>query len=151
MQLGMIGLGRMGANIVRRLLRNEHDCVVFNRTPDKVKQLTEEGAQGSYTLDHFVQKLDKPRAIWLMVPAGEPTEQMVKDLEQKLEPGDILIDGGNSYYIDIFVGFKPRTSRAAFIFYVLSKQCFLPLANLHFQSLLSLLATFVFSIFSHSS
>jgi 6-phosphogluconate dehydrogenase len=100
MQLGMIGLGRMGANIVRRLLRNGHDCVVFNRTPDKVKQLTEEGAQGSYTLDDFVQKLDKPRAIWLMVPAGEPTEQMVKDLEQKLEPGDILIDGGNSYYID---------------------------------------------------
>src|SRR5579883_180878 len=100
MQLGLIGLGRMGANIVRRLLRNGHDCVVFNRTPDKVKQLAEEGAKGAYTLDDFVQKLDQPRAIWLMVPAGDPTEQMVKDLAQKLSPGDILIDGGNSYYID---------------------------------------------------
>ncbi|XGV97653.1 MAG: phosphogluconate dehydrogenase (NAD(+)-dependent, decarboxylating) [Leptolyngbya sp. BL-A-14] len=100
MQLGVIGLGRMGANIVRRLLRNGHDCVVFNRTPDKVKQLADEGAKGAYTLDDFVQKLDKPRAIWLMVPAGDPTEQMVKDVAQTLEPGDILIDGGNSYYID---------------------------------------------------
>ncbi|MBD2100421.1 phosphogluconate dehydrogenase (NAD(+)-dependent, decarboxylating) [Leptolyngbya sp. FACHB-261] len=100
MQLGVIGLGRMGANIVRRLLRDGHECVVFNRTPSKVKQLASEGAKGAYTLDDLVQKLDKPRAIWLMVPAGDPTEQMVMELAQKLEPGDILIDGGNSYYID---------------------------------------------------
>jgi 6-phosphogluconate dehydrogenase len=100
MQLGVIGLGRMGANIVRRLLRNNHECVVFNRTPEKVKQLASEGAIGAYTLDDFIQKLDKPRAIWLMVPAGDPTEDMVMALAQKLEAGDILIDGGNSYYID---------------------------------------------------
>lgn len=100
MQLGVIGLGRMGANIVRRLLRNQHECVVFNRTPDKVKQLASEGAIAAYTLDDFVQKLDKPRAIWLMVSAGDPTEQMVKELAEKLDSGDILIDGGNSYYID---------------------------------------------------
>ncbi|GAA6614631.1 phosphogluconate dehydrogenase (NAD(+)-dependent, decarboxylating) [Scytonema sp. NUACC26] len=100
MQLGVIGLGRMGANIVRRLLQNKHECVVFNRTPDKTKQLASEGAIAAYTLDDFVQKLDKPRAIWLMVPAGDPTEQMVKELAEKLDSGDILIDGGNSYYID---------------------------------------------------
>ncbi|WP_017301954.1 phosphogluconate dehydrogenase (NAD(+)-dependent, decarboxylating) [Nodosilinea nodulosa] len=100
MQLGVIGLGRMGANIVRRLLRNNHDCVVFNRTPEKAKQLATEGAIAAYSLDDFVQKLDKPRAIWLMVPAGEPTEQMVNDLATKLDAGDILIDGGNSYYVD---------------------------------------------------
>lgn len=100
MQLGVIGLGRMGANIVRRLLRNGHDCVVFNRSPEKVKQLADEGAKGAMTLDDFVRKLDKPRAIWLMVPAGDPTEQIVNELAQLLEPGDTLIDGGNSYYID---------------------------------------------------
>ncbi len=100
MQLGVVGLGRMGANIVRRLLRNGHDCVVFNRTPEKVTQLAAEGAKGAYTLDVFVEKLAKPRAIWLMLPAGEPTEQMVKELAQKLAPGDMLIDGGNSYYLD---------------------------------------------------
>ncbi|MEE3718510.1 decarboxylating 6-phosphogluconate dehydrogenase [Tumidithrix elongata RA019] len=100
MQLGVIGLGRMGANIVRRLLRNDHECVVFNRTPDKVKQLASEGAIGASSLDDFVQKLAKPRAIWLMVPAGDPTEDMVMELAQKLEAEDILIDGGNSYYVD---------------------------------------------------
>ncbi|OYD87710.1 6-phosphogluconate dehydrogenase (decarboxylating) [Nostoc sp. 'Peltigera membranacea cyanobiont' 213] len=100
MQMGVIGLGRMGANIVRRLLQNNHECVVFNRTSDKVKLLASEGAIGTYSLDDFVQKLNKPRAIWLMVPAGEPTEQMVKELAAKLDSGDILIDGGNSYYID---------------------------------------------------
>lgn len=100
MQLGLIGLGRMGANIVRRLLRHGHDCVVYNRTPDKVKQLAQEGAKGAYTLDDFVAKLIKPRAVWLMVPAGEATENMLKELAVKLEPGDIIIDGGNSYYID---------------------------------------------------
>jgi 6-phosphogluconate dehydrogenase len=100
MQLGVIGLGRMGANIARRLLRDGHDCVVFNRSPDKVKQLVEEGAKGAIALDDFIEKLTKPRAIWLMVPAGDPTEQIVKELAQKLTPGDIIIDGGNSYYVD---------------------------------------------------
>ncbi|MEM9949543.1 MAG: phosphogluconate dehydrogenase (NAD(+)-dependent, decarboxylating) [Cyanobacteria bacterium P01_D01_bin.36] len=100
MQLGMIGLGRMGANIVRRLMRSGHDCVVFNRTPDKVRQLEGEGATGSENLDDFIQKLEKPRCIWVMVPAGEPTEAMVQQLSEKLEPGDIVIDGGNSYYKD---------------------------------------------------
>ncbi|WP_416211783.1 phosphogluconate dehydrogenase (NAD(+)-dependent, decarboxylating) [Nostoc sp. DedQUE05] len=100
MQMGVIGLGRMGANIVRRLLQNNHECVVFNRTPKKVKLLASEGAIGTYSLDDFVQKLNRPRAIWLMVPAGEPTEQMVKELAAKLDSDDILIDGGNSYYID---------------------------------------------------
>jgi 6-phosphogluconate dehydrogenase len=100
MQLGFIGLGRMGANMVRRLIRHGHDCVVFNRTPDKVKQLEQEGAKGAYSLDDFVEKLTKPRAVWVMVPAGKPTEQTVMELAQKLEPGDMIIDGGNSYYID---------------------------------------------------
>ncbi len=100
MQLGMIGLGRMGANMARRLLQHGHECVVFNRTPAKVKQLEQEGATGTYSLDDFVQKLTQPRAVWVMVPAGSPTEQMVTELAQKLEPGDMIIDGGNSYYID---------------------------------------------------
>jgi 6-phosphogluconate dehydrogenase len=99
MQLGMIGLGRMGANMVRRLVKNGHTCVVYDRTPATVQQLAGEGATGSSSLDDFVQKLQKPRAIWLMVPAGV-VDASIKDLLPKLESGDILIDGGNSYYID---------------------------------------------------
>jgi 6-phosphogluconate dehydrogenase len=99
MQLGMIGLGRMGANMVRRLQKNGHQCVVFDRTPATVQQLTGEGAIGSASLDDFVQKLQKPRAIWLMVPAAV-VDRSIQDLLPKLESGDILIDGGNSYYID---------------------------------------------------
>jgi 6-phosphogluconate dehydrogenase len=108
MQIGFVGLGRMGSNMVRRLLDSGHDCVIYNRSPEKVTQLTAESiaaatsgaAIGTSSLDELVQKLEQPRAIWLMVPAGTPTEQMVDNLAQKLEPGDILIDGGNSYYID---------------------------------------------------
>jgi 6-phosphogluconate dehydrogenase len=100
MQIGVIGLGRMGANIVRRLLRNGHECVVFNRSPEKVQQLVSEGATGTSNLDEFVDRLTPPRAIWLMVPAGDPTELIVTALAKQLAPGDILIDGGNSYYID---------------------------------------------------
>jgi 6-phosphogluconate dehydrogenase len=100
MQIGFIGLGRMGANMVRRLLHHGQECVVYNRSPEKVKQLATEGATGVSSLDELVQTLAKPRVIWLMVPAGEPTEKIVQQLAQKLEPGDILIDGGNSYYID---------------------------------------------------
>lgn len=100
MQIGMFGLGRMGANIVRRLLRDGHECVVYNRTPDKVKQLESEGAIGTTSLDDFVNQLTKPRVAWVMVPAGDATEQIVMELAQKMEPGDIIIDGGNSYYKD---------------------------------------------------
>jgi 6-phosphogluconate dehydrogenase len=99
MQLGMIGLGRMGANMVRRLQKNGHACVVFDRNADSVKQLAGEGAAGAASLDDFVRKLEKPRAIWLMVPAGV-VDASIADLVPKLESGDILIDGGNSYYID---------------------------------------------------
>jgi 6-phosphogluconate dehydrogenase len=100
MQLGMIGLGRMGANIVRRLMRDGHECVVFDRNPDSVKQLVGEGALGATALEEFVGKLTKPRAAWVMVPAGDPTEQTVMSLAERMEAGDIIIDGGNSYYKD---------------------------------------------------
>jgi 6-phosphogluconate dehydrogenase len=99
MQLGMIGLGRMGANMVRRLQKGGHQGVVFDRAPDAVKQLTSEGAIGSSSLDDFVKKLSKPRAIWLMVPAGV-VDATLHELTGKLDVGDIIIDGGNSYYID---------------------------------------------------
>jgi 6-phosphogluconate dehydrogenase len=99
MQLGMIGLGRMGANMVRRLMRGGHTCVVYDRSPDAVAGLGKEGAVGANALQDFVQKLAKPRSIWLMVPAGV-TEASIADLVPLLEPGDCIIDGGNSYYID---------------------------------------------------
>jgi 6-phosphogluconate dehydrogenase len=99
MQLGMIGLGRMGANMVRRLIKAGHSCVVFDRSPETVKQLAADGATGATSLDDFVSKLQKPRAIWLMVPAAV-VDQSIQDLVPKLSKDDILIDGGNSYYID---------------------------------------------------
>jgi 6-phosphogluconate dehydrogenase len=99
MQVGMIGLGRMGANMVRRLLKGGHECVVFNRSPDKVQELTKEGAVGAFSLADLVSKLEKPRAVWLMVPAAA-VDQTIAGLVASLEPGDILIDGGNSYYVD---------------------------------------------------
>src|SRR5271167_4326217 len=101
MQLGMIGLGRMGANMVRRLQKNGHTCVVYDRSADSVKQLAGEGATGSTSMDDFVKKLQKPRAVWLMVPAAV-VDSTLAELSAKLEPGDIVIDGGNSYYIDDF-------------------------------------------------
>ena len=99
MQLGMIGLGRMGANMVLRLLRGGHQCVVFDRTPKTVNDLVQKKATGSSSLQELTAKLDKPRAIWLMVPAGV-VDQTIADLLPHLDAGDILIDGGNSYYID---------------------------------------------------
>ena len=99
MQLGMIGLGRMGANMVRRLIRKGHSAVVYDRSAETVKQLVGDGATGSDSLDDFVKKLQKPRAIWLMVPAGV-VDATLHDLLPKLEKDDIVIDGGNSYYID---------------------------------------------------
>src|SRR5712675_2169491 len=99
MQLGMIGLGRMGANMVRRLLRAGHRCVVFNRTPSAVNELVKEKATGSTSLQDLVKKLEKPRAIWLMVPAAS-VDETIAGLLPYLESDDILIDGGNSYYVD---------------------------------------------------
>jgi 6-phosphogluconate dehydrogenase len=100
MQLGMVGLGRMGANIVRRLTRDGHDCVVYDVNPDAVSALAGEGPTGADSLDDFVSKLSKPRAAWVMVPAGEITESTVFELAERLDPGDAIIDGGNSYYRD---------------------------------------------------
>jgi 6-phosphogluconate dehydrogenase len=99
MQLGMIGLGRMGANMVRRLMKDGHQCVVFDRSADAVNALTKENAAGSGSLAEFVSKLSKPRAVWLMVPAGV-VDSTIAELSPLLEAGDILIDGGNSYYVD---------------------------------------------------
>src|SRR6202140_2500380 len=99
MQLGMVGLGRMGANMVRRLLTNGHECVVFDMSPKAVEELVDEKALGSSSLADLVKKLEKPRAIWLMVPAAV-VDQTIAELVPHLEAGDILIDGGNSYYVD---------------------------------------------------
>ena len=99
MQIGMIGLGRMGANMARRLLNGGHQCVVFDRSPKVVQELVEEKAVGSSSLADFAQKLTKPRAVWLMVPAAV-VDETIGELSPLLEPGDIIIDGGNSYYVD---------------------------------------------------
>jgi 6-phosphogluconate dehydrogenase len=99
MQLGMIGLGRMGANLVRRLLRDGHRCVVYDVNPDAVSRLEEEGADGASTLEEFIGKLETPRALWIMVPAGI-VQKTLDELEDLLEAGDMVIDGGNSYYRD---------------------------------------------------
>ncbi len=99
MQLGMIGLGRMGANMVRRLMKAGHQCVVFDRSPQAVETLVKEKAAGASSLQDFVKKLDKPRAVWLMVPAAV-VDGTLADLRPLLEAGDIVIDGGNSYYVD---------------------------------------------------
>ena len=100
MQLGMVGLGRMGANLVRRLMGNGHRCVVFNRTRGPVDVLVREGAIGSNSLEELLAKLDKPRAVWVMLPAGQPTENAVSELGRLMDRGDIVIDGGNSFYKD---------------------------------------------------
>src|SRR5262245_6914060 len=99
MQLGMVGLGRMGANMVRRLIRNGHQCVVFDRSPKTVSLLVEEKAVGAASLADLVKKLELPRAVWLMVPAAA-VDETIADLATHLDPGDIIIDGGNSYYVD---------------------------------------------------
>jgi 6-phosphogluconate dehydrogenase len=99
MQLGMLGLGRMGANIVRRLMKAGHECVVYDSTQSAVEKLAGEGATGSTDLDDFVSKLAAPRAVWVMVPAAV-VEGVIQDLAERLQPGDIIIDGGNSYYKD---------------------------------------------------
>jgi 6-phosphogluconate dehydrogenase len=100
MQLGMIGLGRMGANMVRRLMRGGHECVVFDRSADAIKQMVGEGAKGADSLEALVKSLSAPRAVWIMVPAGGPTESTVTALAELLSPGDTIIDGGNSFFKD---------------------------------------------------
>jgi 6-phosphogluconate dehydrogenase len=110
MQLGMIGLGRMGANMARRLIRGGQQCVVFNRSPEPVRELVKEKAIGATSLADLVRKLDKPRAVWLMVPAAA-VDKTIADLLPHLEREDILIDGGNSYYVDDIRRAKELSSR----------------------------------------
>jgi 6-phosphogluconate dehydrogenase len=100
MQIGMIGLGKMGANMVRRLMRGGHECVVFDLNHANVEILADEGATGVSSMEELVKKLRKPRNVWIMVPAGNPTEQTVLNLANMMEPDDVIIDGGNSYYKD---------------------------------------------------
>ncbi len=100
MRIGFIGLGRMGANMVRRLVRDGHEIVVYNRTPEKTKEIEGEGAIASYSIEELVGKLEKPRAVWIMVPAGDATEAQIAELLEHLEPGDTIIDGGNTNFHD---------------------------------------------------
>jgi 6-phosphogluconate dehydrogenase len=115
MQLGMIGLGRMGANLVRRLMRDGHRCVAYDVSADAVKQLEADGATGSASLADFVSKLEQPRAIWVMVPAGI-VQQTLEELKPLLAEGDIIIDGGNSYYRDDIA--RAKELKASGIHYV---------------------------------
>ena len=100
MQLGMVGLGRMGGNIVRRLVERGHVCVVFDQNPAAIASLAGKGVAGSTDLSDLVGKLERPRAVWIMLPAGEVTENAVRELGEHLKPGDAVIDGGNAYYKD---------------------------------------------------
>ena len=110
MQIGMIGLGRMGGNMVKRLIRGGHECVVFDMSPDSVKQLVKDGAVGSSSFDDFLSKLKAPKTVWLMVPAAvvDPT---LSQLTGKMGKGDIIIDGGNSYYVDDIRRAKELTAK----------------------------------------
>jgi 6-phosphogluconate dehydrogenase len=100
MQIGMIGLGRMGMNMALRLLRGRHQVVAYNRSPEKVKELGKKGAQGAYTIEELVTFLKPPRNIWIMLPAGMPVDNTIAQLKALLRKGDTIIDGGNSYYKD---------------------------------------------------
>jgi 6-phosphogluconate dehydrogenase len=100
MRIGFIGLGRMGGNMVRRLLRDKHEIVAYNRTVEKTKEIAGEGADGAYSIAELVGKLEKPRAVWIMVPAGDATEAQIEELLEHLEPGDTIIDGGNTNFHD---------------------------------------------------
>src|ERR1039457_2276758 len=110
MEIGMIGLGRMGANLVRRLMRAGHQCVVYDVSPKSVTAMAQEGAVGAASLAELVAKLKAPRAIWMMVPAGA-VEATLNDLSPLLQKGDIVIDGGNSYYIDDMRRAKDMTAK----------------------------------------
>jgi 6-phosphogluconate dehydrogenase len=100
MRIGFIGLGRMGANMVRRLLRDGHHIVAYNRTAEKTREIAGEGAEAAFSIAELVEKLEKPRAVWIMVPAGDATEAQIAELLEHLEPGDTIIDGGNSNFHD---------------------------------------------------
>jgi 6-phosphogluconate dehydrogenase len=100
MQLGMVGLGRMGAGLVRRLVKDGHSCVGYDVFPDAVKAVEADGAIGSSSLEEFAEKLEKPRAAWVMVPAGDITTKTIAALAEVLEPGDVVIDGGNTHYVE---------------------------------------------------
>ncbi|HEX7360970.1 MAG TPA: NADP-dependent phosphogluconate dehydrogenase, partial [Bryobacteraceae bacterium] len=100
MEIGLVGLGRMGANMTRRLQKGGHKCTVFDVNADNVKKLAAEGAGSAASLEDLVKKLPKPRAVWVMVPAGDPTEKTVQALAAAMEKGDTIIDGGNSFYKD---------------------------------------------------
>ena len=100
MRIGFVGLGRMGANMVRRLVRDGHQVVAFNRTPEKTHEIMTEGAEGAFSLAELVAKLPAPRAVWVMVPAGDATEAMIEELMGLLEPGDTIVDGGNTNFHD---------------------------------------------------
>ena len=100
MRIGFIGLGRMGANMVRRLIRDQHEIVIYNRTPEKTREVAAEGAEPAFSIEELVSKLQKPRAVWVMVPAGDATEAQIEELLEHLEPGDTIIDGGNTNFHD---------------------------------------------------
>ena len=100
MRIGFVGLGRMGANMVRRLLKDGHEVVAYNRTAEKTKEIEGEGAIASFSIAELVSKLNKPRAVWIMVPAGDATEAQIEELMELLEPGDTIIDGGNTNFHD---------------------------------------------------
>jgi len=100
MRIGFVGLGRMGANMVRRALKDGHEVVAYNRTPEKTKEIEGEGATGAYSIAELVAKLEKPRTVWIMVPAGDATEAQIQELMEHLEPGDTIIDGGNTNFHD---------------------------------------------------
>jgi 6-phosphogluconate dehydrogenase len=100
MRIGFIGLGRMGSNMVRRLLKDGHEIVAYNRTPEKTKEIAGEGAEAAFTIAELVQKLAKPRTVWIMVPAGDATEAQIRELMEHLEPGDTIVDGGNTNFHD---------------------------------------------------
>ena len=124
MQIGMIGLGRMGASLVRRLAKDGHKCIVYDVSPAAVKKSAGRGVRGAVSIDELVAKLAKPRAVWVMVPAGV-TGKTVEELASRMDAGDIIIDGGNSYYRDDLERAKaleprgmwsstwPRSSRAS--------------------------------------
>ncbi|HEX7951417.1 MAG TPA: decarboxylating 6-phosphogluconate dehydrogenase [Candidatus Limnocylindrales bacterium] len=100
MRIGFIGLGRMGSNMVRRLLRDGHEIVAYNRTPEKTKEISGEGAEASFSIAELVGKLATPRTVWIMVPAGDATEAQIQELLHHLEPGDTIVDGGNTNFHD---------------------------------------------------
>jgi 6-phosphogluconate dehydrogenase len=111
MQIGMVGLGRMGGNMTRRLLREGHQVVGYAHDPESVRAVESEGASGAGSLEELVTKLEEPRSVWLMIPAGDPTEETIARLLELLEPGDVVVDGGNSKYTDSVRRAKELSSR----------------------------------------